>query len=86
MWVWFILFFVIVQAVLEKKLLPEKLTSVRLRTLCLYSIGGISLAIVLGIIAGQPILIVGTTTIFFGSLVSWKNRDKFDKMERGKRI
>ncbi|MGC6767383.1 hypothetical protein ACYSNR_03580 [Enterococcus sp. LJL128] len=86
MWLWFILFFIISQVIIEREYLPERFTDLRLRYLCLYSIGGISAAIVIGVLVGQPILLIGTVTIFFGSLVSWKNRKKFDKMERGKSI
>ncbi|WP_321388560.1 hypothetical protein [uncultured Enterococcus sp.] len=83
MWIWFILVFIVAHVIIEKELLPAKMRTARLRMVCLYSIGGITLAIIAGLIVNQPLFVVGTVTIFFGSLVSWKNREKFEKMERG---
>ncbi|MGX7413208.1 MULTISPECIES: hypothetical protein [Enterococcus] len=81
--IWFIVFFIFSQVMIERKWLPEKFMDLRLLHLCVASIGLIFLAIVVGILVKQPIVVVGTVTIFCSSVLSWKYRNKFDHIKRG---
>ncbi|MGX7150675.1 hypothetical protein [Enterococcus ureasiticus] len=83
MLIWFIVFFILSQVVIERNWLPEKYTDLRLLHLCIASIGLIFISIVIGILVKQPIFIVGTVTIFCSSVISWKYRNKFDHIKRG---
>ena len=74
MMIWFIVFFIISQIVVEKKWLPKKIVTLRLLPLCLASIGMIFLAVVIGIISGFTVFVVGTITILCGSMISWRYR------------
>lgn len=76
--VWFILVFISMQVVLEKEWLPDKLVRQRLRLLCLEAILVIAASAVLGVLFGQPVLIVGTVTIFSSSVLAWNYRNKYD--------
>jgi len=81
--IWFIVFFILSQVMIERKWLPAKLTDLRLLHLCIGSIGLIFVSIVIGILVRQPIFIVGTVTIFCSSVLSFKYRNKFDHIKRG---
>jgi hypothetical protein len=74
MMIWFIVFFIVSQIMIEKNWLPKKILELRLLPLCLASIGIILLAAIIGIIIGQPVFVVGTMTILCGSLISWRYR------------
>ncbi|MTD38355.1 hypothetical protein GIX45_06915 [Erwinia sp. CPCC 100877] len=74
MMIWFIVFFIISQIMMEKNWLPKKVLELRLLPLCLASIGTILLAVVIGIIIGHPVFVVGTITILCGSMISWRYR------------
>lgn len=76
--IWFIAFFIVVQVVLEKERLPEKLIGQGLRLLCLEAILLIAASAVVGVLFRQPVLIVGTVTIFSSSVLAWKYRNKYD--------
>lgn len=83
MLIWFIVFFIFSQVMIERHCLPEAITDLRLLHLSIASIGLIFLSIVLGILVRQPIFIVGTVTILCSSVLSWKYRNKYDHMKRG---
>lgn len=84
MLIWFIVFFILSQVIIEKNWLPEWVTSLRLIYLCIASIGAIFIGILVGLLSGQPVLFVGTVTILCSSIISWKYRNKYDHFERGK--
>lgn len=81
--IWFIVFFILSQVMIERKWLPAKVMELRLLHLCIASIGLIFLSIVMGILVKQPLFIVGTVTIFCSSVLSFKYRNKFDHIKRG---
>ncbi|EOH93996.1 hypothetical protein UAW_02417 [Enterococcus haemoperoxidus ATCC BAA-382] len=81
--IWFIVFFILSQVMIEKKWLPAKFMELRLLYLCIASIGLIFLSIVIGILIKQPVFIVGTVTILCSSVLSFKYRNKFDHIKRG---
>lgn len=81
--IWFIVFFILSQVMIERNWLPTRFTDLRLFHLCLASIGLIFLAIVVGILVKQPLFIVGSVTILCSSVISWKYRHKFDHIKRG---
>jgi hypothetical protein len=74
MMIWFIVFFIASQIIIEKNWLPKEIFELRLLPLCLASIGLILLAGVIGVIIGHPVFVVGTITILCGSLISWRYR------------
>ncbi|MBP1046797.1 hypothetical protein I6N96_11015 [Enterococcus sp. BWM-S5] len=76
--VWFIAFFIGMQVVLEKEWLPDRLIGQGLRVLCLEAILVITVSAVIGVLFRQPVLIVGTVTIFSSSILAWKYRNKYD--------
>ncbi|MGX7194938.1 hypothetical protein [Enterococcus moraviensis] len=78
MLIWFIVFFILSQVMIERKWLPASFTGLRLFHLCIVSIGLILLSIVVGILIRQPLFIVGSVTILCSSVISWKYRHKFD--------
>lgn len=76
--VWLIFVFIGMQVVLEKEWLPDKLVKQRLRILCLEAILVIAVSAVVGVLLGQPVLIVGTVTIFSSSILAWNYRNKYE--------
>lgn len=82
--IWFIVFFILSQVIIERNWLPEQVTNLRLMHLCIASIGAIFIGILVGLLSGQPVFFVGTVTILCSSIISWKYRNKYDHFERGK--
>ncbi|PZL74815.1 hypothetical protein CI088_06795 [Enterococcus plantarum] len=81
MFIWFSIFFIFSQVMIEKNWLPAKFTGLRLLQLCLVSIGLILFSILVGIFVRQPLFIVGSVTILCSSVISWKYRHKFDHIK-----
>lgn len=78
MMIWFILLFIISQIVIEKELLPKKLLQFGLLKTMFLAFLAILSGIVVGILINQPIMIVGSVTIFCSSMIAWKYRNKFE--------
>lgn len=74
MMIWFIVFFITSQIMIEKNWLPKKILKLRLLPLCAVAIAMILLAIIVGIMSHSPIFVVGSMTILCGSLISWRYR------------
>ncbi|OEG18360.1 hypothetical protein BCR23_13770 [Enterococcus quebecensis] len=72
MLIWFIVFFIFSQIMIERKWLSTKYTDLRLLHLFMASIALIIVAIVIGILIKLPVFIIGTVTIFCSSVLSWK--------------
>ncbi|MBP2098736.1 putative membrane protein [Enterococcus rivorum] len=85
MLLWFIIFFIFSQIVIEKEWLPSKILDMRLLHICFLTIASILFSVLVGILISQPIFVVGSTTIFLSTLTSWKYRNKYDKVESRKR-
>lgn len=85
MLIWFITFFIISQIVMEKEWLPKRMLAMRLLYICFLTVFSILFSVLVGLLFSLPIVIVGSTTIFFSTLTSWKYRNKYDQVESGKR-
>lgn len=74
------------QVYLEKKGLPVQLEAMKLRYFLLLTIGLISLAMLVGkeLVIGPAM--VGLLTIVCSTVIAYKYRKKFEKMERGEQV
>ncbi|MGX7162967.1 hypothetical protein ACWOB4_03635 [Enterococcus songbeiensis] len=71
---------------LEKSGLPQFLEKSKLRYILLGSIGIIGLSMILGVLLNIATFCVMTATVMASSLIAYKYRSKFEKMERGENV
>ncbi|WP_122646263.1 hypothetical protein [Enterococcus mediterraneensis] len=71
---------------LEKKGLPQFIDNSKLRYVLVGSIGVIILSIVLGTVLWIGAFCAMTATVLSSSIIAYKFRSKFEKMERGKSV
>lgn len=71
---------------LEKKGLPIALEAMKLRYVLLLTIGLISLTVIIGKGLAIGSIMVGLMTIVCSTIIAYKYRIKFEKMERGERV
>ncbi|MDH6363416.1 small-conductance mechanosensitive channel [Enterococcus sp. PF1-24] len=84
--VYYVFLVILSQAIVEKRGLPKKIATVKLRYILLVSLLLIALSIIVGTwlhIAGP---LAATVTILTSAVITYKYREKYSEMEQGKNV